>query len=536
MRKVRLVFALIIGIFITASSQNSQNDFVEVASTIKEVTVFQRGAQVNRTGKSSVPAGRSVLKLSKLSPSLDPASLQFRATGDFTIIAVNHQLDYFQEIKVDEDIAELNAQKEALLAELALEKVALEVAQEEENLLLANKNLGSQQSGVNPNDLQDMANFFQARLKTVKLAKLDANKKMKTLNEKIAQINNQLNQINSKNTRKATSNVLVTIDAKVSTRGTFEVDYLVWDAGWTPGYDIRVKDINNPVTLDYKANVYQRSSEDWDQVQLTLSTGNPAESGTRPNLQPWWLGYYAPAYPPRAQNKMLDRLSRDEVIETEEQDYEAAQDITVTRQDNTTSMEFQIAEPYDIPANGQTYQVQIQKYNIPASYEYYVAPKLDKNAFLTANLTDWEQYDLLNGQANLFFEGTYLGKSTLNVQNVRDTLTLSLGRDKNIIVSRKKQKDYTDKQFIGNKKTETVGWEILLRNKKRQAINITVEDQHPISTNDEIEVKLENRGGAKVDETTGTLTWKLKLAPNENKDLNFRYSVKYPKKQALVLE
>ena len=535
MRNVSLIIALIVGIFVTASSQSSQNDRIEVASTIKEVTVFQRGAQINRIGKSSIPAGRSVLKLSRLSPNLDPASLQFRPTGDFTVIAVNHQLDYFQEIKVDEDIAELTAQKEKLLSELALEKVALEVAQEEENLLLANKNLGSQQSGVNPNDLQDMANFFQARLKTVKLAKLEANNNMKTLNEEIAKINNQLNQINSRNTRKATSNVLVTIDAKTSTRGTFEVDYLIWDAGWTPGYDIRVKDVNNPVALEYKANVRQNSGEDWEQVQLTLSTGNPSESGTRPNLQPWWLGYYASAYPPQAQRKMLDRFSAD-AIETEEQDYEAARDITVTRQDNTTSMEFQIAEPYDIPANGQTYQVQIQKYSTPASYEYYVAPKLDKNAFLTANLTDWEQYDLLNGQANLFFEGTYLGKSTLNVQNVRDTLTISLGRDKNIIVSRKKQKDYTDKQFIGNKKTETVGWEIQLRNKKRQAINITVEDQYPVSTTDEIEVKLESRSGAKVDETTGKLTWKLKLNPNENKGLDFRYSVKYPKRQTLLLE
>jgi uncharacterized protein (TIGR02231 family) len=177
-----------------------------------------------------------------------------------------------------------------------------------------------------------------------------------------------------------------------------------------------------------------------------------------------------------------------------------------------------------------------KEHELPAYYEYYCAPKIELDAFLTAQVTDWEEFDLLTGEANLFFEGTFLGKSMLDVQVVKDTLDISLGRDKGIVVDRKKQKDYSEKQFIGNKKTDYRSWDIEIRNKKQQSVNLVIEDQFPLTTNSDVEIKQESSGGANLDKGIGILRWKMNLGKNESKKVNFKYSVKYPKKKSLLLD
>src|SRR5690554_3651924 len=119
-------------------------------------------------------------------------------------------------------------------------------------------------------------------------------------------------------------------------------------------------------------------------------------------------------------------------------------------------------------------------YDLPAFYQYYCVPKIDKDAFLIANIVDWEKYNLLEGEANVFFEDTYVGKTLMDVRYASDTLEISLGRDKKVSVNREKIKDYTAKQFIGNKKEETRAWKTTVKNNKNQAINMIILDQVPV--------------------------------------------------------
>lgn len=514
----------------------------EVSSKVKEVTVFRQRAQVEREAKASIPVGNTTLRFTGISPNLHSQSLQVQANGNFTILSVNHQLDYLQEAVDSKAVEQLKTQKQQLEEERAKEQAVLQVYQEEENLLLANKSIGSQQTGVKVTDLKEMAAYFQGRLREIKLEKLKLEKEIKKLGDEIAKVQNQLSQLTSNKSAQPTSVILVVVNADRATNGDFQLSYLVNLAGWTPTYDLRVKDIASPIKLDYKANVYQQSGEDWNNVQLNLSTGNPTQSGTRPEFAPWWLDYYVqPGYagiyrPQQAPAMALKERSMDGEVLNDAAAAPPSYDLEVEQVENTTSIEFKIAIPYDVPSDGQPYVVKIEEYELPANYEYYVAPKWDTDAFLTAQLTDWEQYNLLNGTANLYFEGTYLGQSRLNTQSVDDTLTVSLGRDKGIIVTRTKQKDYSDKQFIGNKMTDQIGWEIELRNKKSQAIDVVVVDQFPVSQREEIEVKLEEAKKAEVDEITGKLTWRLNLKPNSQENLKFRYAVKYPKKGKVVLE
>ncbi|HCM77383.1 MAG TPA: mucoidy inhibitor-like protein, partial [Cytophagales bacterium] len=175
-----------------------------------------------------------------------------------------------------------------------------------------------------------------------------------------------------------------------------------------------------------------------------------------------------------------------------------------------------------------------QTNEIKAMYAYSVVPKLEGDAFLIAKATGWEGLSLLPGEANLFFEGTFVGKTFIDPNSIKDTLAISLGRDKRIVVKREELKDLTSKKLIGTNQKEERSWEISVRNSKTEAITISVEDQLPVSKNKDIEVTALNTGGAKFDPVSGKLTWQLVIQPNETKKVTYRYEVKYPKDKQIT--
>lgn len=204
--------------------------------------------------------------------------------------------------------------------------------------------------------------------------------------------------------------------------------------------------------------------------------------------------------------------------------------------ENQTAVEFEIKIPYTIKSDNKNTLVEVDRYELPADYEYYCIPKVNKDAFLLANIVDWEKYNLLEGEANIFFENTYIGKTILDTRYVSDTLNISLGRDKNIIVTRDKVKDLNTKKFFGNKKEDTRTWKISAKNNKSQPINMVILDQVPVSTTTEIEVETENISKGALDPETGEVKWRMVLKPADKKEFELKYKVKYPKSRILTIE
>lgn len=196
---------------------------------------------------------------------------------------------------------------------------------------------------------------------------------------------------------------------------------------------------------------------------------------------------------------------------------------------------YELIEKFTILSDGKEVSAELKEIQIPAEYEYITIPKIEPEAFLNARIIDWEQYGLLNGELNLFFEGTFLGKSNLNLTN-NDTLNISLGRDKNIIIKREKLKQYSKSQLIGNKKTDSFNYEISARNLKKQPINLIIEDQIPLSNNKEVEVFDKETTQAEINLQSGKVTWKLNIEPSTEKKVNLKYSVKYPKNGYIEIE
>lgn len=216
--------------------------------------------------------------------------------------------------------------------------------------------------------------------------------------------------------------------------------------------------------------------------------------------------------------------------------YGSAAPLEVKSVTTQTAMEFEIEMPYTLISSNKPLNVEIGRYELPTTYLYECTPKIDKDAFLTANITDWTKLNLIDGEANVYFENTFVGKTLINTNQTNDTLSISLGRDKNIVVKREKTSDYTQRKIIGANITETKAWTFTIKNTKPQNIDIRIYDQLPVSTNNTIEVTAEETNGAILNNQNGILYWQIQLQPNEQNSRQLRYKVKYPKNQYLDIQ
>jgi uncharacterized protein (TIGR02231 family) len=204
--------------------------------------------------------------------------------------------------------------------------------------------------------------------------------------------------------------------------------------------------------------------------------------------------------------------------------------------ENQTTVEIEVAEPYSIKTNGERTLVDLKAYDIPARYRYTAIPKLDKDAFLIAEIAEWNQYSLLEGESNLYFEDGFVGRSILNTAALQDTLQVSMGRDRSIVMQRNKVDQFSKKRTIGSNITESRGYEIILKNNKSQAVTLLVKDQIPVSVNSNIVVTPGEVNGGTLDPQTGIVTWEITLAPGVQQKLSLQYEVKYPKSERLILD
>ena len=230
----------------------------------------------------------------------------------------------------------------------------------------------------------------------------------------------------------------------------------------------------------------------------------------------------------------IDRSSRNFSYAIDDED--KAEIVTTTIIENQTTVEFEVEQPYSIQSNGEKLTVDLTAYEIDANYEYRAARKLDKDAFLMAYVTNWDQYNLLEGEANLYYEDTYVGRSILDAQALKDTLSISMGRDKSIVIERTKIDDFTKVKSIGSNRVESRGYQIKVRNKKNQEIRLTLTDQIPVPAINDISVDIKALSGATLEESTGLIRWNMTLKPQQQQEVAFSYVVKYPKREVVNLD
>ncbi|WP_425637067.1 mucoidy inhibitor MuiA family protein [Algoriphagus yeomjeoni] len=627
MQRLPFILTFCLFSFFSFSQEIKESTF---KSEIKEVTVFLSGAQIFETASGQLSAGESFILIKGLSPYVDEKSIQVKGMGDFTIQAVNKRLDYLSEQKTGEKVKMLQDSILAIQRNQSIEMGRLEVLKEKTSLLNANKNIGGTQNGASLTELKQAMDFYDAELMKIKAEELKIQANLQKENEEMNKLRNQIAAMQESG-NESTSEIRIRVKADRAGAANFEINYLVANAGWYPKYDVRVKDVSSPLSLTYKAEVYQNTGVDWKEVKLRFSNGNPNQGGQIPDLEKWELNFARlTTFNPRTQNfgsvsgKVVDagdgegipgatvmvrgttigtvtdidgnysltlpsgasQLSvsfigyqpRDIAINSSrvnvslQEDIMALEEVVVTAYgtanrkalqgrapgitirgnnslqaapapvlqttvvENQTTVEIEVAEPYSIKSNGEKTLVDLKNYEVDANYRYSVVPKLDNDAFLIAEIADWSQYSLLEGESNLYFEDGFVGRSILNGSSLQDTLEISMGRDRSIVIQREKNDEFSKKRAIGSNITESREYITTVKNNKSQAVTINVEDQIPVSVNSDISVEALNISGGKLDPDTGTVIWTISLAPGAQQELNLQYEVKYPKREKVILD
>ncbi|MEO1021219.1 MAG: mucoidy inhibitor MuiA family protein [Bacteroidota bacterium] len=574
-----------------------------VRTAIGEVTVFRQMAQIQRKGRVTLTVGKNTVVFTDLSQSLVQNSIQLNGRGTFTLLSLSNRVNYIDEKpESNANVSTLIAERDQLQVELTKKQTEQTVAKREEELVLAAINIVNKNK-LSGAELEELITTYRANVLRLENLKRELEQETKRLKERIRKLNQQINE-SGRTTRRNFEEIIAEIESETEQTIEFTLEYLVNSAGWSPAYDVRTNDTSSPLSLTYKANIYQRTGYDWNDVRFIIDSGNPSVGAQKPELTPGYIGFYEPQWPVPARSQ--DFLSNEMSIQAEgieetsrrpaiklrgvsssneeplyiidgmvvedqsvlsELDQNDVESVEVLKEgeavalygsrakngvvlittkirsgkniqnqlvSNQTSFSYVIEEPYTVPSDGKNHTVDIKREEPKTEYLFSAAPKLTESAYLVGRIPNWNELNLIAGQANVYFNNSYVGNVYLNPGSVDDTLEVSLGRDERIIIERKKLKDFEERRFFGSKVRESLSFELNLRNTKPEPITIIVQDQIPVSTDESIKVSPKELSGGELNKETGIVTWKLTLAPNEAASLRLNYQLEYPKGRNVV--
>lgn len=640
---------------------------------IEKITVFKEGAQIEHKKTVALSTGKQVLVFEKLTDFVDPNSIQLKCSPNATILSVRTRKNYDDASIAQKEVDEMGTKRKALEKEEQKLRDEYKVLLLDEQLLLKNNDLGSQQQAVKIAELKEASIFYHTKMTEINTRKSQLETEIEVV---VRKINTIEQEVNTRRSIPVVNYTEIEVELAVEKAGNtdFTFTYITPNASWKPYYDMRSNGIGAPVLLEAKANVTQNTGIDWKNIQLVLSTNDPYDNTMEPEIQPWLLNYYTAA-PRKAiiyrdiptynyAGEMIHGLVTDAMtgeplafakismsnnpltifttdatghysfmVPRDESAYTISylgyndqyininapftkvtlipQDIameqlpgntwangngtTITREDisrmplrtsasvssydisdveiatkrsrrknkqeevmagamydmaeteayskaiatqieKDLRMEFTIESPFTIPSDNADHRVAIAVYNLNANYEYHAIPKLDESVYLVAQVSGWEKLNLLSGESNLYFDGTFIGKSYVDVNSSKDTLSFSLGKDKKMVIERKRSEEMSKTRLVGNRYKYEVTWDFTIRNNGAAAIPVIMKDHFPVSVNEDIKVKQGTYEGATLEENTGILTWKFNVSKGETKKFKFDYSVDYGKGQPVYLE
>jgi TonB-dependent SusC/RagA subfamily outer membrane receptor len=593
------VSALLFGLVISFGPVHASEEKEIVPSTLKSATIYRKGAELIHTATATLEQGSSELIIGDISSSIDATSLRVSCTGSVTIMSIAFSTEYLKPETASPFIKRLRDSVENIKKELARLDVLIRSDNALLDVLTANKHITGS-NGLTVAELSKMVDYYKQKTIELNTEINGYGEKSDRSKQVIGRLENQIKEEEKKN-GKTGGRLTLLLQSPVSGVVDFTVSYLTTAASWTPFYDLKVDNVNDPIRILYKARLSQTTGLDWKKVKLTLSTSQPGQGGNAPILKTWFLQYVDPLrirgagsynlnINSNAVNNSLnevvvagygkerrkeDKIERSEPLYIvngnavdnaayERIDPRAIKKIDVVKDaeataiygmraeggaviitlkeelgdyvsvsDNQMDVTFDIDLPYDVPANGKEQGVVLKEYKVPCFYQYYSAPRVDKEAYLLGGISGWEKLSLLPGDANIIVEGANIGKSYIDPGSTQDTLNLTLGRDKRVVVKKEKLVNYSSVKFLGSNKKQIFTYELTVRNNKKEKVQMLLKDQYPISSSKDIEEELIESSGAAVNTETGILTWQMDLAPGETKKFRVSYSIKYPKERTV---
>ena len=534
-------------------------------ASLTEATVYTNGVQLRSKVYYTAITGINEIIIEGVSGNIDPKTIQVSATGKVIILDSKYSLFYpkLTHEETADEVKKVRLQILKLKDSILYMSYDLNDIQDEINVYNQAKNIlksnGVMKSQGKVNDsimlLKEALELYTKKMnqlnkKLSELRKTKDKKKQadKKMNDRLNRLKNHLSSIGNQNpNNQPIPRITVTLSANASTSGNISFSYLASGAGWSPLYDIRSESSQGKIFMNYKAQVHQNTGLDWKKIKLNISTNNPYANKTKPELNPWYLSYIQ--HKKEYNNARIQKSNKDmynlnsspteaaynrgfymEDME-EEPALSASQFTNVVQQ--LISAEFKIDLPYNIASNGQKHMVLVQNSELKTNFKYYSVPKMDQNVYLVAQMLKVDELQLIPSKANIFFDGSYIGETYIDPTNMNDTLHLSLGKDPNIQIKRRLLSSKCKEKVIGDKIEKSLAYTIEVKNLKSSTIELIIQDQLPITTDDDIEIDKINIGKAKRTERSGMIEWDIKLKPKESKTFDFDFRIKYDKSKRI---
>ena len=521
------------------SSEAAETGQQYVQTKIAAVTVYPDRASVIRKGQVTLNPGTRSLVFSNLPATIIPGSVRVTGRGSAAvrIIGVEVKTNYLEAEQLPE-VKKLQEEVKIAETEIARLKGQEEVLDSQEKFLnsfgAALSNQVSKELVAGQPNLAGVDKFIEylgSKLQSIQKGRLENSKLMSEKQARLEALKKKLREIMPARSKEE-KNVNVLIEVIQAGRLEVELSYAVSPARWAPVYTIKALPESGEVQLTVAANVTQKTAENWEEVNLVLSTSSPTAGNQPGELQPWYLDISQP--------KTMKVMARDKaeskvMLETgalEAVAYEEPASIVET----WFSVNFEIKKSWTILSDGSERRVPIDSQKLLATYDCLAMPKLQEQAFLRANFKNSLSYPFLPGKADLFIAEDFAGSTSLNFVPYGDKVKLFFGGDKQIKVKRQLLKrEKSGPGFLGKTEKVRLVYQISVENLRNREIELELQDQVPVSQNARIEVKDVKIAPAPASrDERGLLTWEIKLEPKKKQEFIVDFTVEYPKDARIV--
>lgn len=502
---------------------------------VKQATVFLQGAKVFGTTNVSLQKGRNMVKIVNLPNNLDENTYKINLEKNTTLLSITPQSNFLKNDELSESEKKLETENKKLQRQVSLLNIQIKNLTGEQHIINDNLKISTNDKSTPQEQLIKLTEFYRKRMLEIDNQVFLLNEQKTVLDESIAKLNNQsAEEQTHKNTNP--KELLLEILADHETNLNLGISYIVSDAGWIPSYDLRAESVKKPLEMVYKGKIYQKTGQDWKNVKLFVSTYRPSYNQDRPILSPLYVAEYTPY---NSQMEIAGYKSKKEISAANA--YQMREDVAVkpsqipvaTVSDSQMNVIYELNYNQTIVSQEKEQYVILDKKLVDATYKYHTVPKLNNQVFLMAFVKNWQNLNLINGEANIYFEDNYIGKTNITSNYVKDEFPISLGVDERITVKRIKLEDKTSQKAMNANKWETESYQISIRNNTKENIELEILDQLPISENSKILVKTINLGGGIPDEKTGSILWNKNIGSGSSEKITFSYEVKYPKEMQI---
>ncbi|MDF2553235.1 MAG: mucoidy inhibitor MuiA family protein [Chryseobacterium sp.] len=501
---------------------------------VKQATVFLQGAKVFGSTNVNLQKGRNVVKIINLPNDLDENTYKINLEKNTTLLSITPQSNYLKDDEMSDGEKKLDDEKKKLQRQVNLLNIQIKNLSGEQNIINDNLKVSTNDKSTPQEQLVKLTEFYRKRMLEIDNQVFLLNEQKTVLDESIAKINNQFSEEQThKNQNK--KELILEILAENEMNLNLGVSYIVSNAGWVPSYDLRALSTKKPLEIVYKGKIYQKTGQDWNNVKLFVSTYRPSYNQDRPILSPLYVAEYTAH---NYDDATMGYVKKEKAALTNSYQMRAevaapSQIPVATVSDNQMNVLYELKFNQTIVSQEKEQYVILDKKEVDATYKYHTVPKLNNQVFLMAFVKNWQNLNLISGEANIYFEDNYIGKTNITSTYVKEEFPISLGVDERIVVKRIKLEDKTSQKTFNSNKWETESYEISVRNNTKENIELEILDQLPLSENSKITVKSLEIGNGIYDEKTGSILWNRKITSGVSDKINFSYEVKYPKEMQI---